>query len=166
MGTGAAPPKGRRRWVNGLTWADISPEYVFVKETTKTGAVVAHDLKLCPMVYSLLAQVPASNRIGPLIIDEAAGRPYASHAYTREWRAVARAAGVPDYVWNMDARAGGISEGDDAGADLDMLRSAAGHSQSSTTVRYVRGTIGKSRKVAQLRQAHRQATQKHDTNDK
>ena len=157
---------GRRRWVNGLTWADISPEYIVVKETTKTGAVVAHDLKLCPMVYSILAQVPASIRIGPLIIDEIAGRPYAPHTYTREWRAVARAAGVPDYVWNMDARAGGISEGDDAGADLDMLRSAAGHSQSSTTARYVRGTIGKSRQVAQLRQAHRQATQKHDVNGK
>src|SRR5262249_46543888 len=42
----------------------------------------------------------------------AAIRPYA-----REWRVVARAAGVPDQVWNMDARAGGISEADDAGAD-------------------------------------------------
>jgi hypothetical protein len=81
-------------------------------------------------------------------------------------RTVARAAGVPDHVWNMDARAGGISEGDDAGADLNMLRSAAGHTQASTTARYVRGTIGKSRKVAELRQAHREAARKHDVNDK
>jgi hypothetical protein len=58
----------------------------------------------------------------------------------------------------MDARAGGISEADDAGADLDMIRSAPGHTQASTTARYVRGTIGKSRTVAQLRQAHRAAT--------
>jgi hypothetical protein len=64
----------------------------------------------------------------PLIVDETAGRPYAEHAYAREWRAVARKAGIPDTVWNMDARAGGISEADDAGADLDMIRSAAGHS--------------------------------------
>jgi integrase len=154
-----------RSWVHGLTWADISPEMTIVKETTKTGAVVAHDLKLCPLVYSTLALVPAHQRVGPLIIDEQAGRPYAAHAYTREWRAVARAAGVPDHVWNMDARAGGISEGDDAGADLDMLRSAAGHTQASTTARYVRGTIGKSRKVAELRQAHREAARKHDVND-
>jgi hypothetical protein len=94
-----------------------------------------------------------------------AGRPYAEHAYSREWREVARAAGVPDKVWNMDARAGGISEADDAGADLDSIRSAAGHSQASTTARYVRGTIGKSRKVAELRLAHREAARKHGVNE-
>jgi hypothetical protein len=69
----------------------------------------------------------------------------------------ARASGIPDHIWNMDARAGGISEADDAGADLDAIRSAAGHTQTSTTARYVRGTIGKSREVAKLRQAHRKA---------
>ena len=132
-----------RRWGRGITWSDISDEMTIVKETTKTGADVAHDLKLCPIVQSVLSKIPASSRIGPLIIDETVGRPYAEHAYSREWRAVARAAGVPDQVWNMDARAGGISEADDAGADLDSIRSAAGHSQASTTARYVRGTIGK-----------------------
>src|SRR5262249_14410137 len=63
-----------RRWVNGLTWADISAEMTIVKETTKTGAMVAHDLKLCPLVCSILALVPAHQRIGPLIIDEQARR--------------------------------------------------------------------------------------------
>ena len=110
---------GGRRWLNGLTWSDISADMTVVKETTKTGAHAAHDLKLCPIVRSLLARISASARVGPLIIDEKAGRPYAEHAYSREWRDVARAAGVPDHVWNMDARAGGISEADDAGADLD-----------------------------------------------
>jgi hypothetical protein len=47
-------------------------------------------------------------------------------------------------------------EADDAGADLDSIRSHAGHTQASTTARYVRGTIGKSRKVAELRRAHRE----------
>jgi hypothetical protein len=154
-----------RRWVHGLTWADISSELTVFKETTKTGAVVGHDLKLYPLVYSILTAVQPHQRIGPLIVDEKAGRPYAAHAYTREWRVVARAAGVPDHVWNMDARAGGISEGDDAGADLDMLRSTAGHSQASTTARYVRGTIGKAREVAKLRQAHREAGRKRDVNE-
>lgn len=148
---------GGRRWVRGLTWADISSELTITKETTKTGAVVGHDLRLCPLVLDLLDQVPAARRVGPLIIDETAGRPYAEHAYAREWRTIARAAGIPDAVWNMDARSGGISEADDAGADLDHIRSAAGHSQASTTARYVRGTIGKSRKVAELRLAHRKS---------
>jgi hypothetical protein len=156
---------GGRRWVNGLTWSDICADMTVVKETTKTGAHAAHDLKLCTIVMSLIAKIPASARLGPLIIDEKAGRPYAEHAYSREWREVARAAGVPDQVWNMDARAGGISEADDAGADLDSIRSAAGHTQASTTARYVRGTIGKSRKVAELRLAHREAARKHGVNN-
>lgn len=146
---------GGRRWMRGLTWADISDAFVVMKITTKTGSEVAHDLSLCPLVMDLLGRVPAVQRIGPLIVDETAGRPYAEHAYAREWRVIARAAGIPDSVWNMDARAGGISEADDAGAELDAIRSAAGHSQASTTVRYVRGTIGKSRKVAALRKEHR-----------
>ncbi|MDQ0507372.1 hypothetical protein QOZ94_004195 [Xanthobacter agilis] len=107
------------------------------------------------LTRSSLNRIPIGQRVGPLIVDETAGRPYAEHAYAREWRAVARAAGIPDAIWNMDARAGGISEADDAGAELDEIRSAAGHSQMSTTVRYIRGTVGKSRKVARLRQAHR-----------
>jgi hypothetical protein len=153
-----------RRWQGGLTWADISDDMIITKQTSKTGADVAHDLKLCLVVQSVLAKIPTSARVGPLIIDENTGRPYAEHAYAREWRVIARAAGIPDRVWNMDARAGGISEGDDAGADLDSLRSHAGHSQASTTARYIRGTVGKSRKVAELRIAHRQRSQKQDVN--
>jgi hypothetical protein len=155
-----------KRWVNGLLWSDVNDEMVIVKETTKTGAIVAHDLKLCPIVQAVLKLIPMSQRIGPMIIDENARRPYATDGYAREWRAVARAAGIPDHIWNMDARAGGISEADDAGADLDSIRSAAGHSQASTTVRYIRGTIGKSRNVARMRQQHRQASRKQGVNEK
>lgn len=39
---------------------------------TKTGAFAAHDLKLCPLVVSLLDKVPAHRRVGPLILDDAA----------------------------------------------------------------------------------------------
>ncbi|MFC6792691.1 hypothetical protein ACFQE0_25925 [Methylobacterium komagatae] len=96
-------------------------------------------------------------RVGPVIIDELAGRPYAESAYGREWRIVARAAGVPDNVWNMDAWAGAITEAEDAGADLDAIRSSAAHAQLATTLRYSRGAVGKSRAVATMRAAHRKA---------
>ncbi|GJD50816.1 hypothetical protein OPKNFCMD_3562 [Methylobacterium crusticola] len=144
-----------RRWVNGLVWSDLGEGLQLVKDTTKTGQTAAHDLTLCPIVMRVLAHVPANRRIGPLIIDPASGRPYAEFVYTREWRRIANAAGIPKHVWNMDARAGGISEADDAGAELDHIRSAAAHAQATTTARYVRGTRGKSRKVAELRLAHR-----------
>ncbi|WP_414474305.1 integrase [Microvirga sp. M2] len=140
-----------RRWVNGLTWSDIPADLVLRKVTTKTGQISAHDLKFCPLVLRCLELIPPEKRVGPIIIDETAGRPYAESAYGREWRIVARAAGIPDYVWNMDARAGAITEAEDAGADLDHIRSTAAHAQVSTTVRYSRGAVGKSRKVAELR---------------
>jgi xanthine dehydrogenase YagT iron-sulfur-binding subunit len=115
------------------------------------------DLKLFPVVLDLLDQVPAERRVGPLIVDEAAGRPYADTAYSKAWRVVAREAGIPDDVWNIDARAGGITEAEDAGAPTDHTRSTAGHTQISTTLGYSRGAVGKSREVAKLRQAHRTA---------
>lgn len=151
--------KGRRgrhvlRWLNGLTWEDLAGGTI-VKETTKTGAMVAHDLAFCPMIQSLVAQVPIAARTGPLIVDERARRPYAKYTYAHEWRVIARLAGIPDEVWNMDARAGAITEAEDAGAELDTIRSAVGHTQSTTTARYSRGALGKSRQVARLRQAHR-----------
>lgn len=155
---------GNRRWANGLTWSHIPQDLVFSKETTKTGAIVGHDLKLGPIVLDVIAKIPPEQRVGPLIIDELARRPYAPHAFTREWRVIARAAGIPDTIWNMDARAGAISEADDAGADLDSIRSAAGHSQASTTARYVRGPIEKSRRVARLRIEYR--ARKQDGNEK
>ncbi len=95
-----------RQWVNGLTWTDISSEWIMTKETTKTGAIVAFDLNLCPMALELLQPIPDEKRFGPLVIDETAGRPYAEHGYHREWRKVADAAKIPRGVWNMDARAG------------------------------------------------------------
>ena len=157
MGEGGTIVLNGHRWVRGLTWADIGTDYVVRKATTKTGAFAAHDLGLCPLVLDLLARVPAEARHGPLIVDERAGRPYATSAYGREWRIVARAAAVPDHVWNMDARAGAITEAEDAGADLDHIRSAAAHTQTATTQRYSRGALGKSRRVAEMRQALRAA---------
>lgn len=56
-------------------------------------------------------------RTGPRIVDEASGWPYAEMAYGRERRIMARAAGIPSHIWNMDARAGTITEAEDAGAD-------------------------------------------------
>lgn len=108
-----------------------------------------------PLVTELLAQIPAEQRIGALIVDETAGRPYAEFAYARDWRVVARAAGIPDTIWNTDARAGAITEAEDAGAELDTIRGSIGHTQASTTARYSRGAIGKSRAIAKQRSAYR-----------
>lgn len=146
----------KRRWTNGLTWNDLANDLVISKETTKTGAMVAADLKDYPLILDVLAMW-TGNRVGPLIIDETEGRPYAEHAFAREWRAVARAAGIPDHIKNMQARAGAITEAEDAGAELDEIRGAVGHTDAKTTARYSRGARGKAKTVASKRVAHRTA---------
>ena len=55
----------RRRWANGLTWADINERFEIFKATTKTGAIAAHDLKLCPETMRLLQLVPAGKANRP-----------------------------------------------------------------------------------------------------
>jgi hypothetical protein len=52
---------------------------------------------------------------------------------------------------------GAITEAEDAGTDLDTIRASVGHTQASTTQRYSRGAMGKSRKIAELRSARRAA---------
>jgi hypothetical protein len=59
---------------------------------------------------------------------------------------------------NRDSRAGGVTEGSDAGADLEHLRQYASHSSVTTTARYSRKTLTKTRAVARLLVAHRQVT--------
>jgi hypothetical protein len=146
-------PSGTR-WANGLLWQDIR-DGVMTKATTKTGAEAAIDFREYPLAMTELARVPAEQRVGPVIRDSRTGQPFRKGMYARRWRLVARAAGIPDAVWNRDSRAGGVTEGSDAGADLEALRHHASHSSVSTTARYSRRTLTKTTRVARLRVAHR-----------
>jgi hypothetical protein len=143
------------RWANGLLWQHIR-DYVLVKDTTKTGQEASIDFKLYPLALAELQRVPPDQRVGPVVKDGRTGEPFRPSKFGRRWRAVARAAGIPDDVLNRDSRAGGVTEGSDAGADLEHLRHHASHSSVATTARYSRRTLTKTRAVARLRVAHRE----------
>ena len=145
-----------RLWVNGLVWESITPDWTMTKRTTKTGAVVTFDLTALPLALAELQRVKLADRHGAVIIDEVAGRPYAENRYQQEWRKVADAAGIPRGVWNMDARSGGATEADEAGAARSDIQRGMAHSDPKTTSRYVRGNaLEQSRRVAAQRQALR-----------
>lgn len=140
-----------KRWVNGLTWADIDDNMILRKVHTKTGFAVEHDLKLHPAALEEIALVEADRRIGPVIICETTGVPYKNRKFTQRWRIVADKAGIPKTVWNMDARAGAITEAYDLGAaETDVMKSA-GHKNRQTSARYNRGTIEQTSRVAKMR---------------
>lgn len=158
---GAAKKHGAegKRWTTGLVWgAHIDPHTLVLKKTTSKSngnAEVEIDLKLCPMVMAELQYIHPERRIGPVIIAETTRRQYFQDAFCWNWRDIARRAGIPDNVWNMDARAGAITEGSTAGASIEHLQSFATHKSLRMTGRYNRGNAEKNAGVAKLRAAHR-----------
>lgn len=129
------------RWHLGVTWAEIDDDLILRHVTSKRGKPIVLDLKRAPLVMAELRWMAvnvAFERQGPLVICERTGLPYRNYQYRRDWRMVAKAAGVPDHIFSMDTRAGQISLSIDLGAPLSAVRKAATHSLESMTMRYDR----------------------------
>lgn len=140
-------------WHWGLTWNHIDASLLLQKPTSKSNGneVAEHDLRLHPDV---LAELPARG-VGPIVIDERSGKPWKRSHFSHTFRKIARAAGWPDEVWNMDSRAGAVSEAFEAGAEPADVMRAATHTQMATTMIYNRGGVVQSSRVAELRAARR-----------
>lgn len=145
-----------KRWRDGLLWSNIDENGILIKVTSKVEDIVAeHDTMAYPFLRTMIDKVPPEKRVGPMIVSEMTGLPYRQKYFARVWRKIATEAGVPKHIWNRDSRAGGVTEGSDAGADLEHLRHHANHKNSQTTQRYNRKTLEKTKQVAELRIAHR-----------
>lgn len=147
--------EGNDKWLKGLRWEEIDANMILTHMTSKRQKIIVVDLKLAPMVLEELAKLGDLPSTGPIIVSETRGRPFYAHEWRRDWRAIARAAGVPDDVFNMDSRAGAITEAIAAGASLEDTRHAATHSNISMTQRYSREPVKKTATVMTLRAAHR-----------
>ncbi len=155
---------GTSKWV-GPMWGQIDDNMILRYTPTKTeftsGAEVVLDLRLLPMVVEELAKVPVEARRGPLIVNPRTGLPYRNWYFGRVWNKVRKLTGIPAEVWNRDIRAAGITEARQGAAPtvtnvLDDVAKTAGHSSKRTTARvYDRDRLEASRRVAQVRVAHR-----------
>lgn len=151
--TGGLTYRGRR-WTGGITWADLTAERL-AKRTSKTGQEGQWRVADYPLLLKAIAAFAEEERVGPAIIDERTGQPYKHQEYAKRWRPLATIAGVPNDVWNMDSRAGAITEADEAGAEPDDVRKFATHADRQTTQRYIRRTGEATSRVAKLRVEHR-----------
>lgn len=128
-----------KKWIRGLLWSEIK-DLILRHITSKKSKPIVNNLRYAPMVLEeldFLGELPTS---GPVIVNEFSGLPWVDSEFRRKWRIVARAAGVPDHVYNMDSRSGAITEGLIAtDGDLDAVRIAATHSNVTTTQGYSRG---------------------------
>jgi hypothetical protein len=146
-------PDGER-WASGLLWGEhIKADWILRKPTSKTNFKdsAEFDLRQIPMAMAELERVPATSRIGPVILDERTGKPYRQREFARRFREVARAAGVPDDVWSMDARAGAITDARTKGASRDDSMALGTHLQAATNRRYDRDRLSATSRVAVLR---------------
>jgi hypothetical protein len=159
---------GNSKWLSGIRWEEVDEALVLKHVTSKRQKEVIVQLMLAPMVVEeLKRQFPAAVRIdgsidraalpasGPIVVSETTGLPWSDFEFRRKWRHMATACGIPKEVFNMDTRAGAISEATDAGASLEDVRHAATHSNTSMTARYSRAPEGKIASVMQTRVAHR-----------
>lgn len=139
------------QWQSGLRWGEhITSDWTLRKPTSKSNftEIAEYSLPLLPLAMAELSIVPETSRIGPVIIDEVARRPYLARRFAHRFRTIARAAGIPDTVWNMDSRAGAVTEALDSGAQLGDVMDLAAHKNIGMTKRYDRGRLEKTSRVA------------------
>jgi len=153
---------GNEKWLRGLRWNEIDNDLVLRHTTSKRNKDIEVSLKLAPMVMEEIKGLKRLPDSGPVIVSEATGLPYIQQRFRREWREIADAAGVPQTVYNMDSRAGAISEADEAGADTDSIRQTATHSNAATTHGYMRAQARAAERVMQLRAKHRNGSETGD----
>jgi hypothetical protein len=138
-GISVIDPYHARKWLRGLRWEEISNAMFLSHPASKTGKPIERDLTLYPMIMAELAKIPAERRSGPIVVCELTGRPWKQNNFRNHWRTIATAAGIPKGVWNMDSRAGGITETIEAtGGNLEAARKEADHSDQAQTAKYSR----------------------------
>jgi hypothetical protein len=80
------------------------------KEKSNGTQSAEHDLKKCTELMIELLRVSEDSRVGPVGIDERGGRPYLSNHFRQLFRRIKDAVGWSKDLWNMDLRAGAVSE--------------------------------------------------------
>ena len=138
-------------WAGFFTWENIAGWRWRMKTSkSKYRSAADFDLTKYSLLLPLLEAVPLDQRTGA-VVKGAKGLPVRRDMYARWFREIARAAAIPDDVWNMDARAGGATEADEAGAALDAIQGALTHTKETTTLRYLRR--GRTKKIGQVAEA-------------
>lgn len=147
-------------WKDGIQWSDIDRDGVLTREVSKTrftsGETAVHDISRYPELAAELRRIPAEKQVGPIVIHPETGVPPTDYQCRRAFRKIARAAGIPDAVWNMDARAGAVSEADEAGATTKESMTLSTHTTRANNNRYSRAKLERSRRVAGKRMASRE----------
>lgn len=156
-GDGGLSYGGTKRWLDGLTWdmfdADLTHFRKVISKTAKSmPEPYTFDLTPLPALRARLRMLRGDQRFGPCFLNSD-GKPFGQPTWSTKWRQVREATGLPDSMWSMDMRAGGVTEAQDKGATPMQLRDAAQHANISMTDRYARGRSENANNVVKLRRS-------------
>lgn len=142
-------------WLGPFRWDNI-PGWKLRMRTSKTRAGTTFNLEDYPLLFPLLEAVPHAERVGAIVTSQT-GLPFRYTNFRKTFRAIARKAEIPDTVWNMDARAGGATEADEAGAEISAIQDHLTHANPQMTARYIRGKSTRKKSIlAAARARHRE----------
>jgi hypothetical protein len=155
----------KRKWY-GAHWKMVKSNVLEMtpsKTAKTTGKKVIVPLSEYPMVVEELKHPAHAGRKGPMIVHPGTGLPYRKDQWTDLWHQTCDLVGI-DYKenWNRDLRASGLTEGDEADADLKDQAEQAGHNPLTTKRHYIRGH----RAVIRLAEKRRAYREKHQKNEK
>jgi hypothetical protein len=115
----------------GRSGGNNIPGWRFRLKTSKTKGATGFLLSDYPLLFPLLERVPHGEREGAIVKGEH-GLPVRERSY-RKGGARSRAAGTPDEIWSMDARAGAATEAEDAGIKPELITDYLTHAHKTTT---------------------------------
>ena len=141
-------------WTGFFTWENI-PGWRWKMKTSKSKyrAAADFDLTRYTLLHPLLELVAHDKRTGSIVKGEG-DLPARYRSFVKWWRQIANAAGIPVDVESMDARAGGATEAEEAGATLEAIQGALTHNKQTTTLGYIRR---RSKKIADVADARSHA---------
>lgn len=153
-------------WKDGLTWAEVDLNrnggIVELDQNKSDGDVgVRIPLADYPILHRLLSERHAEYGENPhpnmpVILSEETGKPYKKRNFAKWFRIVADHAGWPKDLFNMDSRAGAVTEAVDGGAERLAIRAHSGHETDAMPSRYNRGSERQAANVAKIRRAVRE----------
>jgi hypothetical protein len=138
-------------WAGFFTWENIAGWRWHMRTSkSKYRSAANFNLSDYTLLLPLLEAVPHHLRTGAVVKGHL-DLPVRADMYRRWFRQIARAAQIPDDVWNMDTRAGGATEADEAGVAIEAIQGALTHSKEATTLRYLRR--GRSKQIGLVAEA-------------
>ena len=117
---------GNQKWIRGLKWSQIDNNMVLRHTLSKEQAEIEFNLSDAQLVMAEINRFDG-RREGPIIRYEKTGLPYDPHVFRYQWRRIAKAAGIPENIKNMDSRPGAGARAESAEIDLDLGANATPH---------------------------------------